>query len=159
MKLFRVCLVTFIAIAGILDSSCAQTVLSKTNQTNPPQVQGWEAVTDFASKYPGQKLNIQDDDITFSAAGSYFVRYVGPYTTDQPGQIFEVEKIVPKTPSDVDLLCRTRLTFIVVTYIKDDPTLNSPSITFALFSGPTMPDPKTAGSSPNNCASFTYAAP
>ncbi len=145
---------TVIASVSIFDFCRAQT-----NVTNPPQVQGWEAVTDFANQYPGQKLTIQNDDIVFSAAGSYYVKYVGIYKTNPPAQIFEVEKILPKTPADIDLLCRTKLTFMVLTYLPNDPTLSSPSLTFDLFSGSAAPDPKTAGTTRDNCASFTYASP
>lgn len=121
----------------------------------PPQVSGWQAVTDSIRKYPGNGLTIHDDIVQFSAAGRFRVKFVGRYGH---AMLFKVlSATVPAGRTD-EFICTRTLSYLAMTP-AEMAMIHEPILSFEAFDGVDAPDWNKRESDPNDCGAFTYGAP
>lgn len=126
-------------------------------RTLPPQVAGWQAVTDFARHYPGKNLTIDQNKVRFSIAGQFELKYVSPYGN---GQLFRIVKTNTPVGQSDRLICPSKMSYLAITPNKI-AVLHEPILSFIAFDGRTEPIWKNLRTDANfdYCGQFSYGAP
>lgn len=151
-----------IVLALALCAGCAAradqgTKPAATSQNLPPQIAGWQAVTDFARGYPGNNLSITMNTVKFSVAGQFRLQYVGAYGK---GQLFKVIGTNIPVGQSKNLICPSVLSYLAITPGRIE-IIHEPTLSFTAFEGnhtPNWQDRNTDKTS-DYCGEFTYGAP
>jgi hypothetical protein len=154
----RICAVLALALCtGCSAHAEPSTKPSTTQEVLAPQVAGWQAVTDFAGRYPGKNLSITKNSIEFSVAGRFHLHYIGPYGK---GRLFKITGTKIPAGNSKNLICPSELSYLAITP-GEIKIIHEPTLSFTAFDGNQVPNwqDRNANNASNDCGEFTYGAP